>query len=68
MIVSATQQNASPYRFCIAPMMDWTDRHDRYLLRLISRRARLYTEMVRPGALIHGAQERFLGYAAAAPP
>ena len=49
-------------------MMDWTDRHERYLLRLISRRARLYTEMVTTGALIHGDQERFLGYADAEHP
>jgi len=62
MIVSATQQNASPYRFCIAPMMDWTDRHERYLLRLISSRVRLYTEMVTTGALIHGDRDRFLGH------
>jgi tRNA-dihydrouridine synthase A len=39
---------------CVAPMMDWTDRHCRYFLRLISRRARLYTEMVTSGALLHG--------------
>ena len=45
--------DTSDYRFCIAPMMDWTDQHERYLLRLISRRARLYTEMVTTGALIH---------------
>ncbi len=43
-------------------MMDWTDRHDRYLLRLISRHALLYTEMVTTGALIHGERERFLRY------
>ena len=42
------------HRFCVAPMMDWTDRHCRYFLRLISRRARLYTEMVTSGALLHG--------------
>ena len=35
-------------------MMDWTDRHCRYFLRLISRRARLYTEMITSGALVHG--------------
>jgi tRNA-dihydrouridine synthase A len=35
-------------------MMDWTDRHCRYFLRLISRRARLYTEMITVGALTHG--------------
>ena len=38
----------------VAPMMDWTDRHDRYFLRLISRRAQLYTEMVTSGAILHG--------------
>jgi tRNA-dihydrouridine synthase A len=35
-------------------MMDWTDRHCRYFLRLISRRARLYTEMITAPALVHG--------------
>jgi tRNA-dihydrouridine synthase A len=35
-------------------MMDWTDRHCRYFLRLITRRARLYTEMITSGALLHG--------------
>lgn len=46
----------------IAPMMEWTDRHCRYFLRLISRRVLLYTEMVTTGALIHGDHERFLAY------
>ena len=54
--------DTSDYRFCIAPMMDWTDQHERYLLRLISRRARLYTEMVTTGALIHGDRSRFLAH------
>jgi tRNA-dihydrouridine synthase A len=45
---------------CIAPMMDWTDRHCRYFLRLISRHILLYTEMVPTGALIHGDRDRFL--------
>ena len=43
-------------------MMDWTDRHDRYFLRLISRRALLYTEMIPVGAILHGDRERFLGF------
>lgn len=47
---------------CIAPMMDWTDRHDRYFLRLISSRALLYTEMVTTGAIIHGDADRFLRF------
>ena len=59
MIAEGSRQSGNPYRFCIAPMMDWTDRHERYLLRLISRRVRLYTEMVTTGALIHGDRERF---------
>ncbi|MEO8302982.1 MAG: tRNA dihydrouridine(20/20a) synthase DusA [Betaproteobacteria bacterium] len=45
---------ALSHRLCVAPMMDWTDRHCRYFLRLISRRARLYTEMITSGALMHG--------------
>ena len=49
-------------RFSVAPMMDWTDHHCRYFLRLISKRALLYTEMVTTGALIYGATERFLRY------
>ena len=38
----------------VAPMMDWTDRHCRYFLRLVSKRARLYTEMITAPALVHG--------------
>ncbi|MFP4003344.1 MAG: tRNA dihydrouridine(20/20a) synthase DusA [Alphaproteobacteria bacterium] len=43
-------------------MMDWTDRHDRFFLRLISRRARLYTEMVTADAVRHGDRARLLGF------
>lgn len=46
----------------IAPMLDWTDRHERYFLRLISTRALLYTEMVTTGAIIHGDQDRHLAF------
>jgi tRNA-dihydrouridine synthase A len=46
----------------IAPMMDWTDSHDRYFLRLISPHALLYTEMITTGALIHGDYKRFLAF------
>lgn len=42
--------------------MDWTDRHDRYFLRIISRHSLLYTEMVTTGALIHGDSKRYLAY------
>lgn len=48
--------------------MDWSDRHCRYFWRLLTRRARLYTEMVTTGALIHGDRERFLHYATAEQP
>jgi tRNA-dihydrouridine synthase A len=41
---------------CVAPMMAWTDRHCRYLLRLFSPSSLLFTEMVPTGALVHGAQ------------
>lgn len=49
-------------RFSIAPMMDWTDRHCRYLHRLLSRRALLFTEMVTSAAVVHGDRQRLLGY------
>ncbi|KGS11434.1 tRNA-dihydrouridine synthase A, partial [Pseudomonas coronafaciens] len=47
-------------RFSVAPMMDWTDHHCRYFMRLLSRHALLYTEMVTTGALLHGDRDRFL--------
>jgi tRNA-dihydrouridine synthase A len=53
-IQNLKQMNDLSHRLCVAPMMDWTDRHCRYFLRLISRRARLYTEMITCGALLHG--------------
>jgi tRNA-dihydrouridine synthase A len=43
-------------------MMDWTDRHCRVFHRLMSRRARLYTEMLTTGAIIHGDRGRLLGF------
>jgi tRNA-dihydrouridine synthase A len=43
-------------------MMDWTDRHCRTFHRILSRRARLYTEMFTPGAVIHGDRERVIGF------
>ncbi|PPD41787.1 MAG: tRNA dihydrouridine(20/20a) synthase DusA [Methylobacter sp.] len=55
-------QTKSPRTFCVAPMMDWTDRHCRHFHRLLSKHAFLYTEMVTTGALIHGDHHRFLQY------
>ncbi len=52
----------------VAPMMDWTDRHCRYFLRLISPHVRLYTEMVTTGAILHGERDRFLRFDAAEHP
>ncbi len=52
----------SAHRLCVAPMMDWTDRHCRYFPRQVSARAFLYTEMITTGALVHGDVERHLGF------
>jgi tRNA-dihydrouridine synthase A len=46
----------------VAPMMDWTDRHCRFFLRLLDPRARLYTEMVTAEAVVHGDAERLLQF------
>jgi len=57
---SETAPMAPNHRFCVAPMMDRSDRHCRYFWRLLSREALLYTEMVTAGALIHGDRARLL--------
>jgi tRNA-dihydrouridine synthase A len=49
-------------RFCVAPMMDWTDRHCRFFHRLLTRRALIYTEMITTGAVIHGDRARLLAF------
>ncbi len=49
-------------RLSVAPMMDWTDRHERYFLRLISRRVLLYSEMITTGALLYGDAARHLDF------
>jgi len=54
--------SVNPWQLCVAPMMDWTDRHCRYFHRVLSRHARLYTEMVATGALIHGDVARHLDF------
>jgi len=55
-------QQLSPWRLNVAPMMDWTDSHCRVLHRLLTRHTRLYTEMVTTGALLHGNVPRHLDY------
>ena len=54
--------NIVDHRFCVAPMMERTDRHERMFLRQFSRRALLYTEMITATALRHGDRDRFLAY------
>ncbi len=50
------------WRFCVAPMMDGTDQHCRYFHRLLTRRARLYTEMIVAEAVLKGDRARLLGF------
>src|SRR6516162_8559697 len=59
-----SEQKAGPglWRFCVAPMMDWTDRHCRVFHRQLTKRARLYTEMVTSAAIMHGDRQRLLGF------
>jgi tRNA-dihydrouridine synthase A len=54
--------NMLAYRFSVAPMMDWTDRHCRMFHRHLTRRARLYTEMLTTGAIIHGDRARLMSF------
>ncbi|MER1968090.1 tRNA dihydrouridine(20/20a) synthase DusA [Castellaniella sp. GW247-6E4] len=58
----------APWRLCVAPMIDVTDRHCRYFHRLLAPQARLYTEMVTTGALLHGDAGRHLDFDAAEHP
>lgn len=54
----------SPWALCVAPMLDWTDRHCRVLHRKLTPHARLYSEMVTTGALLHGDLGRHLDFSA----
>ena len=56
--------NQLNHRFCVAPMMDWTDRHCRFFHRLLSARARLYTEMITGEAVLHGKRDMLLAFSA----
>ena len=66
MTESRDVQTASP--ISIAPMMDWTDRHCRFFLRLLTPGARLYTEMVTAAAIVHGDAKQLLRYDSAEHP
>ena len=50
------------WRLSVAPMLDWSDKHGRFLHRLLTKRTRLYTEMVTTGGLLHGGERRHLRY------
>jgi tRNA-dihydrouridine synthase A len=52
--------NSLTRKFCIAPMMEWTDRHCRFFHRLLTRRALIYTEMITTGAVLRGDRARLL--------
>lgn len=56
------------YRFSVAPMMDWTDRHCRAFHRVLTKRALLWTEMVTADAVLNGDRQRLLGYSEAERP
>ena len=60
--MSEISSRFSPWRMCVAPMMDWTDRHCRVFHRQMTRRALLYTEMVTAPAIVHGPKPRLLDY------
>ena len=61
--VRTGQMNAAEtHRLCVAPMMAWTDRHCRFLHRLLAPATRLYTEMLSTDALLHGDATRFLAF------
>src|SRR6201989_2431414 len=54
--------NSLSRKFCVAPMMDWTDSPCRVLHRCLTRNALLYTEMVTAEAVLHGDRARLLGF------
>ena len=62
LVKSIQVRSFNTWRFCTAPMMDWTDRHCRVFHRLMTRRGRLYTEMLTTGAILHGDRQRLLGF------
>ena len=57
-----TADSLPPRRLSVAPMLDWTDTHYRYLARQITRHTWLYSEMINAGAIIHGDTDRFLTF------
>lgn len=62
LIMAVEQFCTERWRFSVAPMMEWTDRHCRAFHRHLSRHALLYTEMVAANAVIHGPRDKLLGF------
>jgi tRNA-dihydrouridine synthase A len=62
MAASEPVERHNARRFCIAPMMEWTDRYCRFFHRLLTRRTLMYTEMVTTGAVLRGHRERLIGF------
>src|SRR6266403_2982900 len=60
--VAGKDRKIERWRFAIAPMMEWTDRHCRFFHRLLTRRALIYTEMITTGAVLRGDRARLLGF------
>jgi tRNA-dihydrouridine synthase A len=67
-VLSSRNVPRNEHLFCVAPMMEWTDRHCRYFHRQLTRKARLYTEMLTTGTLLHGDAARHLAFDAAERP
>ncbi len=61
-VAASANFQRNSHLFCVAPMMEWTDRHCRYFHRQLTRHARLYTEMLTTGTLLHGDAERHLAF------
>ena len=61
-VLSSASSPRLDRRFCVAPMIDVTDRHYRFLARLLSQHALLFTEMITTGAILNGDQDYLLGY------
>nr|WP_281378062.1 tRNA dihydrouridine(20/20a) synthase DusA [Chiayiivirga flava] len=62
---AGTVEGSAPHagwRLCVAPMMDWTDRHCRVFHRVLAPHARLYTEMVHANAVVLGDRARLIGF------
>jgi tRNA-dihydrouridine synthase A len=55
-------KNPVSWRFAIAPMMEWTDRHCRFFHRLLTRHTLIYTEMVTTAAVLRGDRKRLIGF------